>query len=421
MATEGKNVLVLGGGVGGLAAASDLRKKLGKEHKITVIDKSGEHISSSSSLWVMVGERRPEEIKKDLSGLEKKGIEFVNEEISKIDPENRIVKTEKGELDYDYLIISLGAELVPETVPGLADALEGNAYNIYELDGVVKLRDALKNFSRGDIVILICSLPFKCPAAPYETAFLLDHLFSKRGTKGDIKIKLFTPEALPMGVAGADVGNMIKGMLENMDIEHNFGYKVDSIDAGKSEISSGEGKTGYDLLIVVPPHRAPKAVIESGLTDNDWVPVDKNTFETKFKNVYAIGDVTKIKLPGEWKPGVPLVLPKAGVFAHYEAKVLADNIANEILGKRERVEYTGEGGCFIEIGNGKAGYGSGNFYSVPNPEIKMNEPSKMWHLGKVLFEKYWLSDSIFKKPMDVVLEKSMYGDYKRVRTRTDDE
>ncbi|MDO8282457.1 MAG: hypothetical protein Q7U10_07525 [Thermodesulfovibrionia bacterium] len=112
---------------------------------------------------------------------------------------------------------------------------------------------------------------------------------------------------------------------------------------------------------------------------------------------------------------MPLMLPKAGVFAHFEAKVVAENIANEILGIGEKAEYTGEGGCFIEIGDGTAGFGSGNFYATPNPQVKMRKPSPLWHLGKVIFEKHWLSESFLKKPMAMLLEKTMYGDYKKIR------
>ena len=147
----------------------------------------------------------------------------------------------------------------------------------------------------------------------------------------------------------------------------------------------------------------------------DWIAADKDTLKTKFENVYAIGDVTKVKIPGEWKPGVPLMLPKAGVFAHHEAKIVAENIANEILGTGEKAEYTGEGGCFVEIGNGRAGFGSGNFYALPNPQVTMHKPSPFWHLGKVIFEKHWLSESLLRRPMEIILEKTMYGDYKKQR------
>ena len=107
------------------------------------------------------------------------------------------------------------------------------------------------------------------------------------------------------------------------------------------------------------------------------------------------------------------MLPKAGVFAHYEAKVVAENIATEISGNKERSEYTGEGGCFIETGHGMAGFGSGNFYATPNPKVTMHQPSNSWHMGKVLFEKFWLSDSVLKGPIDSLLEKMIYGNYKK--------
>ncbi|MEK6873949.1 MAG: FAD/NAD(P)-binding oxidoreductase, partial [Nanoarchaeota archaeon] len=163
-----KQILILGGGMGGLVAANELRKKLGKKHKIILIDKKDKHIYAPSFLWLMLGNRKAEKIQKSLRFLERKGIDFVNEEILKIIPESKIVKTTKNEFNYDYLIISLGAELAPEKVKGLSDG----GYNLYELSEVEKLRDNLKKFTEGSIVIVISSLPFKCPAAPYETALL---------------------------------------------------------------------------------------------------------------------------------------------------------------------------------------------------------------------------------------------------------
>lgn len=414
MSNNGKAILILGAGVGGLETATELRKRLGKEHHIMLIDKRREYFSQSSFLWVMVGWRKPEEIKKNLSYLEKEGIKFINEEILKIDPLNRVVKTDTKEVSFDYLIISLGAELYPETIPGLTDAFQKNAYNIYTIEGITKVRDIIEGFKEGNVVVLISSMPYKCPAAPYETTFLLNYFFKKKGLRKDVNIKIYTPEILPMPVAGRDVGNMMKELLDRMNIEHNFEHKVVSIDAVKREITFDKGKANYDLLLVIPPHKAPRVIKESVLTDNDWIPVDKDDFRTRFENVYAIGDVTKIKIPGEWKPGVPLMLPKAGVFAHYEARVLAENIANEILGKSGRIAYTGEGACFIEIGHGMAGFGRGNFYAVPHPVVKMHRPSPFWHWGKILFEKYWLSEGLFKGPIDTILEKTMYGEYKKM-------
>lgn len=131
--------------------------------------------------------------------------------------------------------------------------------------------------------------------------------------------------------------------------------------------------------------RPPRVVRDSGLiADSGWVSVDRHTLETRFPGVYAIGDVVAIPLA----LGKPL--PKAGVFAHAQAEVVARNIARAITGRGTLRRYAGDGECFIEIGDGKAGWGGGNFYAEPKPQVTLRMPSRRWHLGKVLFEKSWL-------------------------------
>ena len=375
-----KQILILGGGIGGLVVANKLRKKLGKEHKIILIDKNDKHIYAPSFLWLMLGRRNVEKIQKPLELLKRKGIIFVNEEITKIEPEKKIVKTTKNKFHYDYLIISLGAELAPEKVKGLSNG----GYNLYQLDGVERLREDLKEFKGGKIAVVISSLPFKCPAAPYEAALLLDDYFKKRGIRKDIDLQIFTPETLPMPVAGQKIGKAVKQMLEEKGIIFNSEKKVNSIDGkNKTIIFEDNQKVQYDTLIYVPPHKAPDVVKNSKLTDETgWIPVDAKTLETKQKNIYAIGDITSIKLPDG------KMLPKAGVFAHYQAEVVANNIASEIIGKNYFKEFNGNGLCFLETGFGKAGFASGNFYAEKR-EIKMKKPSHIWHWSKILFEKYW--------------------------------
>ena len=124
---------------------------------------------------------------------------------------------------------------------------------------------------------------------------------------------------------------------------------------------------------------------DAGLTnESSWIPVNRQTLETRFAGVYALGDVTGIML----SMGKPL--PKAGVFAHGEAEVVANNIAYAITGNGKPTVFDGQGECFIETGDGKAGFGSGNFYSEPAPLVKMRGPNRTLHLGKIAFEKYWL-------------------------------
>ncbi len=376
-----KQILILGGGTGGLIAANKLRKKLSKEHRIILIDKNDRHVYAPSFLWVMLGKRKSEKIQRPLNLLRKKGIDFINEEVLEINPKKNIVKTIKNKFNYDYLIISLGAELVPEKIKYLSKA----GYDLYQLEDVEKLRDDLKNFHKGKIAIVISSLPFKCPAAPYEAAFILDDYFSKRRVRDKIEISVFTPEMLPMPAAGPENGKKIKSMLESRDINFNPEVQLISVSPDKKELRFKENKSvNYDMLIFVPPHQGSKVIRDSGAgNEMGWIPVNKNTLKTKYGNVFAIGDVTSIILDS----GKPL--SKAGVFAHFEAEVVVENIAREIKGLKADKEYNGHAYCFLEVGHGKAGFAGGNFYAKPSPLIKMRKPGRIWHLGKILFEKYW--------------------------------
>ena len=376
-----KQILILGGGIGGLVAANRLRKKLGKEHKIILIDKNDKYVYAPSFLWVMEGKRNAKEIQKPLEHLKRNGIDFVNEKVVKIEPEKNIVKTNKNNFNYDYLIISLGAELVPENIKGLSRA----GYNLYRLEEVERLRDDLKEFKGGKVAVVISSLPFKCQAAPYEAAFLLDEYFSKRRIRGKTEINIFTPETLPMPAAGPENGKIIKSMLGKRNIKFNPELQLVSVDSDKKELKFKEGKiVNYDMLIFVPPHQGPRVIKDSKLgNESGWIPVNKYTLETKYKNVFAIGDVTFITLDS----GKPL--SKAGVFAHLEAEVVAENIAAEINGLNPNKKYDGQAYCFLELGYGKAGFAGGNFYSKSTPMIKMRKPGRLWHWGKILLEKYW--------------------------------
>jgi len=376
-------VLVLGGGIGGHVASNLLSKRLEKRHEVVLIDRKTQYEFSPFFLWVTMGWREPNQITRKLSLLEKKGVKYVNAEVLKIDPAERTVNTSAGDFTYDYLIVALGAELVPEAIPGF---LEGT-HHVYTLEATIKFRDALRNFSGGTVAVGVSSLPFKCPAAPYEAALLMDYYFRKKGIREKADFYFFTPEALPMPVAGPQIGNMIKTMLENRGINYVPKMKLASVDAKKRKIVFENGESmNYDMLFAVPPHRAPKVVVDAELTDETgWMPVDMKTFKTKYDEVYAIGDVTSIKLPNG------MMLPKAGVFAHGQAEIVARNISSEIMGNGEE-EWKGDGSCFIEVGFGKAAMAKGNFYTKPNPTVKIRKPmlSKIWHIYKVLFEKYWL-------------------------------
>lgn len=230
-------------------------------------------------------------------------------------------------------------------------------------------------------------MPFKCPAAPNEAAMLLEYDCRRRGVRKDIQVDLYTPEAGAMLVAGPEVSAALWHMVEAKGIGYHPEHAVTSVDPIKRRLAFANGaEAGFDLLAYLPPHRAPKVVREAGMCgESGWVPVDRGTLETKFPGVHAIGDVTGIMLTSIGKP-----LPKAGVFAHNQAEVVAHNIVRAITGKGKQRRFSGNGECFVETGDGRAAFGSGNFYADPAPAIRLKNPSMMLHLGKVIYEKFWL-------------------------------
>lgn len=378
----GKTILVLGGGTGGLVAASRLRKWLPREHRIVLVEREPDYVFAPSFLWLMTGLRRREKITRPLAKLRPEGIERVQDTIEHIDPEARSIRVDGRELCGDYLVIALGAELAPQDIPGLSEA----GHNLYTLAGAESLRDARLALRSGRVAVLVGGMPFKCPAAPYEAAMLLEYDFRKRRLRDRITLDLYSPEPGPMPVAGPEVSRQVRQMVESRGIGYHPEHTVVQVNPETRQISfTNDTVAAYDLLAYVPPHRAPQVVVDCGLVgESGWIPVDRQSLETRFPGVYAIGDITGIPL------AIGKPLPKAGVFAHGEAEVVANNLVHAITGKGKPVQFDGHGECFIETGDGKAGFGSGNFFAEPAPEIKLRPPGRTLHVGKVAFEKYWL-------------------------------
>jgi sulfide:quinone oxidoreductase len=386
---NGKTILILGGGVGGIVTANALRQRLGDEHRITVVDKRDMHVFAPSLLWVMVGLRQPTQITKDLRRMLQPGVELLLAEVQEIDPDRQRVRTSSGELAYDYLVVALGADLAPEAMPGFGET----AHSPFDLEGATGLWSALGSFEGGRVAVLVSALPYKCPAAPYETALLLDDYFRRRGIKDRVELQVYTPEAAPMGVAGPALGQAVVAMLEAEGIAFHPLLNLTRIDPAKKElVFENREPAAFDLLAGVPPHKPPRALRESPLVNQaGWVPVERRTLKTGYDHVYAIGDVTAISLVN----GKPL--PKAGVFAHGEAETVARRIADEVQGAAAQAEFDGLGYCWIEKGGGSAGFSSGEFYAEPEPLVPLPRSGRLWHQGKVLFERYWLGDGVARE------------------------
>ena len=377
-----KTVLVLGGGIGGLVTSSLLKSKLKEDIDLQLVERKKTFDFPPSYPWLMIGVRRKEQVQKDLSLLrEKKKIQVLNDEVLSIDAEGKSVLTRSsGKLPFDYLVIALGAEYSRGSIPGFSE----HAHHIYDLESALKFEEAVKSFDGGAIAVGISRTPFKCPAAPYEVALLLDDYFRKKGEK--VKFEFFTSEAIPVPAVGPDIGNKVLELLRSRGIKYHPKLKVKEIKSKEISFESGE-TISHDMLFCVPPHVAPKPVVEAGLTDETgWIPVNPRTLETKHKGIYAVGDVASIQTPNGYTP----YLPKAGVFAHGQAEVVANNIVLGIAGNGKMKEWDGSGACFLEVGKGQSAYVKGTFLSEAEPDIDFHMPSRVWHAEKVAFEKYWM-------------------------------
>jgi sulfide:quinone oxidoreductase len=375
-------IVILGGGVGGIVAAHELRARLGARHRIVVVDRSPDHLFQPSLLWLMTGQRGAAQIRRPLERLSRRGIEFVRDEVVEIDVARRTVRTEHDAVDFDYLIVALGARTAPESIDGFDEM----ALDLYSLEGSERIRTTLDSFTGGSVAVLVTSMPFKCPAAPYEAAFLVESALRAKGIRERSEIHLFTPEHQPMPVAPRALGDSIVELLRSRSIHYHPLFNFEALRPATREIvAAGGERHALDLLIAVPPHEAPAVVRSSGLLGvSGWIPVDAGTLRTEREGVFAVGDVAHVKLPSGKS------LPKAGVFAHHQARVVARQIADQLRGRESRARFDGRGSCWIELGDGSAGYATGSFFSDPEPILHLARPGRVHHWTKVAFEKWWL-------------------------------
>lgn len=378
----GHTALILGAGIGGIVAAERLKRSAPRGTRVVVVDRAVEHVFPPSLLWVASGARDLAAITRPLQRLQRRGIELHNGTVDEIDLENRIVHIDGTPTQADAIVIALGAATDAASVPGLAET----GFDIYSPGGAVAVRHALRQFVGGEIAIVTAEPMYKCPAAPYEMAFLIDHALTRRGLREQTGITIYAAESVPMATAGPAVSEAIIRMLAVRNIGYRPGHSLASVEATSRTLQFGEGNSAQvDMLLYVPVHRPPAPVRDLAVTDsNGWVLVDRETLATEAEGVYAIGDVTSILLPNG------RTLPKAGVFAHAQGEIVAHNIAAGWSGKKEFRRFDGHGACFIELGGGKAAEGAGNFYAEPEPDIRITPPGRWPHIKKVLLEKFWL-------------------------------
>jgi sulfide:quinone oxidoreductase len=368
-----KRVLILGGGFGGIATAHRLKQKLAEEDEVILIDRRPNFMVGFRKTWAMTGMSPLEDGQRPLADLAHFGIQVIQDSVTRIDPAAHTVEVGGKRMEADALVVALGAQLVPEAVPGLAE----HALNVYDPHEIPRVAQALSEFEGGKLLIGVFGLPYKCPPAPYEMALLASEYFKSRPRQ--VEVEVFTPQPMTLPILGQASCDDFESRLADNGILFLPNHKADAVEAG--QVIFSEGSRPYDLLLAVPPHRPPTVVQESGLVgDSGWVLVKPRTLETEFPGVYAIGDVVQILMANGKS------LPKAGVFAEAMGVVVADRIAYAFAGLEPQAELQGKGGCYLELGGGQAMMVQGDFLADPAPQVVLTEPSPRYLQEKRDFE-----------------------------------
>jgi sulfide:quinone oxidoreductase len=376
-----KRIVIVGGGVGGTLVANLLQKKLGRdidagEVALTLIDERGQHVYQPGFMYIAMGGQTAERLVRPERSLLEHRVELIVDWVDRIDEEAKVVRLQAGPpVAYDYLVLATGSRIVPEDIP----FFDVEAHHFYSAEAALRLRQALDAFTGGRIVIGIAGMPYKCPPAPLEVAFLIEAELRERHLRDQSELHFCSPIGRAFTIES--VSEMATPILQEKGIELHTFFNVETIDPDRHVIGSLEGEElPYDLLILVPPHRGAQVLIDSGLAKapGGWLPTDRHTLQVGGReHVFALGDATD------------LPLSKAGSTAHFEAPVVAERIAALVQGREpdaKHASYEGRVMCFFEIGDGKGTLLRFDYDHPPKPP----KPNRLWHLGKVVFNStYW--------------------------------
>ena len=360
-------VLILGAGFGGLELASTLDDALGADVEVTVVDKSDGFVFGFSKLDVMFGRATADHVVHRYADRVPTGVRLVRTTVRAIDPVARRVETDDGPLDADVLVVALGADLHPEATPGLVET----GHEFYTVAGAFALREVIDAFAGGHVIVAVTSTPFKCPPAPSETALLMhDHLRS-RGLLDRSTVSLVMPLGSPIPPSPSASAALLAEFAER-GIAWHPGALVRSVEPGRAVLADGS-TLPFDLFLGVPVHRAPAVVVDAGLTEDGWIPVDPLTLRTRFEDVYAVGDVTSVGTP------------KAGVFAEGQAAVVAAQLVARARGGGASPAYDGRGICYLEFGGDSVGRVDVTFRPGQPPTGVLDGPSPAFRADKTAF------------------------------------
>jgi len=385
-----KNIVILGAGTSGTMMANHLVKELDlKQWKITIVDQEEIHYYQPGFLFLPFDIYKPKQLRKEGKKFIPKGVNYILQKIEQVFPEEKKVKLEKETLDYDILILATGTDIAPEETEGMAGPnWRKNIFDFYTFDGAKALRDKLRTWEGGKMVVHITEMPIKCPVAPLEFAFLADSFFKNKKMRDKVEITFVTP--LDGAFTKPTCTQALHHLLEEKGIKEVTDFYIERVDYENNKIIDyADKEVEYDLLVTVPSNLGDALMERSGLgNDMNYVPTHPATLQTlAHPDIFAIGDCTNIPAS------------KAGSVAHFEAEILTENILRYIAGKPLKEEFDGHANCFIETGEGKALLIDFNYTqepvegSFPFPGVgplKLLKESRINHMGKMAFRwVYW--------------------------------
>lgn len=385
-----KNLLILGAGTSGTMMANHLTHKLNKnEWKITIVDQFKTHYYQPGFLFLPFDIYTEDQVKKVGKKFIPKGVNYIQKKIEQILPKENKVKLEGETLNYDILIIATGCKIAPQETEGMKGKnWHKNVFDFYTYEGSLALRNKLREFKGGKMIVHFTEMPIKCPVAPLEFVFLADSYFRKKGMRDKVELTYVTP--LGGAFTKPKATAALSHLLKEKDIKVVTDFAIEKVDNDTNQIVDyGDRKVDFDLLVTVPTNMGDELIARSGMGDDlNFVPTHHHTLQSlDNQNVFVIGDATNVPAS------------KAGSVAHFAAETLTDNILLYIDGKPLKEEFDGHANCFIETGNGKALLIDFNYKqepvegTFPIPGIgplKLLKESVFNHWGKLAFRWiYW--------------------------------
>ncbi|MFZ1702243.1 MAG: FAD-dependent oxidoreductase [Pyrinomonadaceae bacterium] len=368
------NILILGGGFGGLITAEKLAASIGSQHQITLVSPSPKFTFYPALVELAFGKCERDEITFDLRmKLDEIKVRFVQGEIVRHNADRRTVQTAgpdfEGEIGYDYLVIAVGRRLATERVPGFFEY----AHHLLGAGAALKFGDAVRGFRSGRIIVGGCP-ESRLPVPVCEVAFALARQFAAGIRSGETSISVIFPDSLREAFGGADIHTELETAFKTHGI--NVLYDIPICEITPDEVfSSDKHKINYDLLMLVPPFRGNAVFRHTCNTDDaDFLEVDGYMRVQGQERTYAVGDIAAF-------PG-----PKFAHMAVRQAGVAAANIISEIKGEQPNSEYYHEIATVIDAGGAESIYLHYGIWDETHYKVKKG---RFWSWAKDIHDTYW--------------------------------